>query len=319
VNLPYFLRLVCECLSLFLLVQIALTAVVASLARRALQHAAVMRAPRAATLLLGLRLAPLGGAVLVVATLAVPSYLLFEPDADTEQVGFAGIALAALGAALAAVALVRAVGALVKSSRWVRESERRGAGQNLAGVPAVVVDAPQPVLALTGLIRPRLVVSRAVLEALSADQLEAAFQHECAHGRAHDNLKRLAIAMTPALPPFQRIFGELESGWARLIEWSADDRAVAGDAARPLALASALVCVSRLGVAPAAVPLTTSLMDAGQDLSARVERLLNASPVAREPRRSWVAAAAIAAGVVTVLIASPALHAVHSLLEELIH
>ena len=84
---------------------------------------------------------------------------------------------------------------------------------------------------------------------------------------------------------------------------------------------SALVRVSRLG-AVAAPALATSLVDAGQDLSARVDRLLNAAPsVVREERGlRWVATAILMGATISaVLVTTPALRVVHVLLEELIH
>jgi Zn-dependent protease with chaperone function len=276
---------------------------------------------RAAALLLGVRLAPWGGALLVVAALCVPSYLWLEPAADLEKVGPGALLLAGLAAGLGVLGLARGAHAVVKSARYARNCRRIGRVTTLGGLRATVIESPRVLLALTGLLRPRIVVSSAVLKALSPEQLEAAVRHERAHLSSRDNLKRLAVVMTPVLLPFRSVFLELECTWARVAEWAADDRAAAGDSGQPIALASALVRVSRLG-AVAAPALATSLVDAGQDLSARVDRLLNAAPsVVREEREHrWVTGAILmGVAVAAVLATAPALRVAHSLLEELIH
>src|SRR2546430_1176329 len=81
---------------------------------------------------------------------------------------------------------------------------------------------------------------RAILEALSAEQLAAALRHERAHRISRDNLKRLCILSAPDILPFLGGSAELERGWAKFAEWAADHAAADGNPDRSLSLAAAL-------------------------------------------------------------------------------
>ena len=61
------------------------------------------------------------------------------------------------------------------------------------GLPAFQVESAFPVVAVVGLFRPRLVIARTVLEACTPDELEAVLDHERAHIRHHDNIRRLLL------------------------------------------------------------------------------------------------------------------------------
>ena len=98
---------------------------------------------------------------------------------------------------------------------------------------------------------------------------------------------------------------------------------MAGDPDRSLSLAAALVAVARMGAPARPHVLATSLLADGEDLSARVDRLLGAVPPAEEPDASntlWTAGAAFLATGLAVVVAQPAaLYPVHCLLERLAH
>jgi hypothetical protein len=314
-TLAYGARLVFECLAALVLVQVVLAFAVSWSSARIITRASALPVRRAATLILAMRLAPLGGALVAMIALCLPSYLWLEPATDGEQVAWRGFALAALGAGLVVWAATRGIAVALKSSRWLREHSRGARAVTIAGTPAVVVESAHPVLALAGVLRPRLVISRCVLEALPPEQLEVAVRHERAHWNSRDNLKRLAIALAP-VPLWGRAFRELEHAWARLIEWSADDCAASDDAGARVTLASALVCVSRLGSPSRIAPLATGLMNAGEDLSTRVDRLLGAPEPKIAGRGNWRVICGAAVG----LAAMPwVLRIVHAALEELIH
>jgi len=304
VTLPYLARLVCLCFAVFFLAQLAVAALVGAFADRALARAERMPARSGARLLLGLRLLPTAAAVFVVAALCAPSYLRFEPEAAAEEVGWLCVSAAMLGVAVWATGLARAGRAAIRSARYLRTCQS-------------AVESDAPVLMLAGVVRPRLVVSRGVRQALTAEQFDAAMRHEQAHGVSRDNLKRLLMLLAPEPVPGFGALRRLEQGWSRMAEWAADDWAVEGSAERGLALASALLAVARMGRPRAAMPLATPLLADRDGLAERVERLL-AQPAPPERPRNTVAviAATVTAAAALIPLLLPS---VHRALEALAH
>jgi hypothetical protein len=186
-----------------------------------------------------------------------------------------------------------------------------------------VVEGSSPFLVLAGVLHPRLIISRPVVNALPSGQLAAALRHEQAHRASRDNLKRLLLLLAPDVFPGWRGFSGLERLWNRFTEWAADDEAVDGDSQRSLSLASALVRVARMGACPQTAPLVTSLLADNADLAERVERLLRAVPVEAisEPRSNGPMLAGLASTVLilTVMLQPATLSSVHRLLEYLTH
>jgi Zn-dependent protease with chaperone function len=321
-NGPYLLRLLCLCLASFFAVNAASGLLISFAARAAVRFAESMRARSAARFLFAARLLPCALGIGAVAALCVPSYLWLEPQASSERIGWACLALALLGAATWLVSFARVTRALVVSARFNRACQETGCDTLLQGESsqAVIVEKDAPLLALTGIFRPRLLVSQAVLRSLSAEELELALQHENAHRTSRDNLKRLFLLLAPAPVPLLRSFSSIERRWAKLSEWAADDEAVCGDSQRALSLAGALLRVARMGAPPRLSFLQTSLCANDRDLSARVERLLRVQPV---PAKSQSSARTLALGssfgmalCAGILLAWPAtLSLVHRLLE----
>jgi hypothetical protein len=299
-TIPYFARMACLCLAAFFLAHLALAAAAAALSPFVLRRASRMRPDAGARLLFAWRIAPAAAAGSIVAGLCAPAYLVFEPIAASERIAATCLAAAAAGAWVCAAGLLRGVRAAARSRQVAHSARQSG----------------RPLLALAGVFRPRLVVSPAVREALTADQLAVAVRHERAHGESRDNLKRLLILMTPDVLPFVRGPGAVERAWKRLAEWAADDRAVRGNRRRALSLAAALVAVARLGAAPWA-PLATHLLGDPADLAARVQRLLDRPSGGPVPSPVWPGALALSC------LAAAALQAplprVHELLEALAH
>ena len=319
-TVPYLARLLCLSLACYFLVHTALAAMVWATAGRAIRVAERLRPRDGARLLLALRLLPATLACVAVAGLCVPSFLWLEPSETAEEAGGACLVAALLGAAVWIAALGRASKAVAQSWRYTQICGQVARLDTVAdGSLAWVVEAEVPVLALTGVFRPRVVISRGLMEALDAEQLSAALRHEDAHRRSRDNLKRLALLLAPEILPGCRAFATLERAWARVTEWAADEGA-AGDARQRLALAEALVNVVRLGCAgmPAG-PLATTLLENPLDLEARVGRLLE-TPSSGDPGgRYWAAAAGcLAGGALAALLLQPGtLYSVHWLLEGL--
>jgi beta-lactamase regulating signal transducer with metallopeptidase domain len=188
----------------------------------------------------------------------------------------------------------------------------------------VLVEDEAPLLAMSGLLRPRLLISRGVLRVLSSEELDAALRHEHAHRISRDNAKRLLLLLAPDIFPFVRPLRLLEHSWSKFAEWAADDQAAAGDSCRALSLAAALVHVARMGAGPRLPFLSTSLLVGDGDLSARVDRLLRADsltlPPASKTRLGMGTTGFLLAGcLAALLLTPPALSSVHELLELLLH
>jgi hypothetical protein len=321
-TLPYVVRLLCLCLAAFFLVHLALGAMVSLLSPLATRQAERLGARRAAQFLLALRLFPVSMSLLVVAGLCAPSYLLLEPAATREEVGFGCLAAALFSLVCIAMAAVRCVRAARRSLGYVRYCQMVGRQTHLAGedTPVWIVEGSAPFLVLAGIANPRLIISRPVVNALPPLQLAAALRHEEAHRISRDNFKRLLLVLCPDLLPQWRGFGGLERAWSRVTEWAADDYAVAGDSSRSLSLASALVSVARMGACPQTAPLVTSLLADNQDLADRVERLLRETPAeAVEERGAQYAliGSALCVAAVALMLQPATLSSVHRLLEHL--
>ena len=309
-SFPYFARLMVLVLASFFLIHLALAVALSMMRHSAIRFAGRFRPRQATSVLLGLRLFPTVFAALVVAGLCVPSYLWLEPDAETEAVGLWCLLAAVLGAAVWTISISRGVRAVVKSIRQSRQYEQEG-----------IIEGP--IFALAGIIHPRLFISRDVLNALSDEQLSSALEHELAHRMSRDNLKRLLMLLVPDMVPFVRGMRAFDHAWAKFTEWAADDEAVNGNPDRSVTLASTLVQVARLGIAPQTLPLATSLLGADQDLSERVARLLGAQAPVAQPKRGTsavvVGAMAILFAVVSWSMVQPAtLSSVYRLLEQML-
>lgn len=325
---PYLARLLCLSFGSFFLVYLALSLPSFALARGAMRLSRRIPARLAARVLLALRLGPLVAALLTVVGLCLPSYLLLEPRASAERIGWVCLVSALTGAAVWAVALGRTLEALAGKRRDWRRCFRQGARLPAAAgrLPVHVVESEAPMLALAGIFRPRIVVSRGVLRVLSSEELRAAFDHEQAHGVSRDNLKRLLLLLAPDPLPFFPVLGALDRCWARAAEWAADDRAAAGDSRRSLSLAAALVRVARLGAPARPVPtlMATLAGSAAEELSTRVDRLLSPGPPLEGLGgllRVAVSGVALAASalLLALLLQPGMLDAVHRLLEHLVH
>jgi len=321
--------LLCISLATFFLVHLALGTVVSVIARPAVRLGERIRPHVAARWLLVLRLLPAAGAALVVVLVCLPSYLWLEPDVPDERVGFGCLAVALLGIALWGISLARGLRGAAGSRRFLRRCQRAGSRARLPGerADAWIVEGAAPLLALGGIVRPRLVISRGVMSALSAEQLAAALRHERAHWTARDNLKRLLILLTPGILPFAGSSRTLERGWRKFTEWAADDRAVAGNALRSFALAAALVRVARLTADAAQAPtlseLVLPLLGDGDQLSARVDRLLRVAPPGERshgpgPILTLTAILLVAGSLAVAVLQPAALYSVHLALECLV-
>jgi hypothetical protein len=279
----------------------------------------------AARLLFAVRMLPFTLTLFAVLAFCIPSYLWLEPEAAGEKVGFVCFLAAVLGAAIWTLAIVRVVHAVRGTARYLHRCERHGKPIEMPGetAPALLLKDKSPVLAVAGVLHPRLVISRRVMRGLTAEQIDAALSHERAHRASGDNLKRFFMLLAPDVLPFMRGFATLEQRWAKAIEWAADDQASAGDPRRALSLADALVKVAKMGNQPQLSYLASSLMADDHDLSERVDRLLRPQPIPDKPVKELIplvsgAGALMAASLMIVVLWPASLSVVHQALEQLV-
>jgi hypothetical protein len=323
--MPYLLRLVCLCLASFFIVHAAAAILVWIGAPAALRVAGHARPGFSAKFLFFFRMFPFALTVFLVLGFCIPSYLWLEPPTNGEKVGFACIGAAVLGAAIWMLSLFRVAFSLLRTSRYMMKCERDGQEVALDGEssPVLVLKREAPVMAVAGLVRPRLIVSNSVLHKLTPEQREAAFRHEQAHRASRDNLKRFLCLLAPDAFPFVSGFKKIERQWARYTEWAADDHAVNGDSERALSLAAALVSVAKLGTAHQPSYLLSSLVAEDEDLAVRVDRLLREQQYAEKPLAPLLQVArnvaVVVGGVVLAVVVWPgSLGSVHQILEKLV-
>jgi beta-lactamase regulating signal transducer with metallopeptidase domain len=322
-NFPYLQRLMCLCSASFFLVNGAVGLGALLFSRVAVRYAETRRASTAARFLFALRMAPYAFGLLIVWGLCVPSYFELEPVASAERIGLLCSALGLLGGTTWMISIARAARALAASRRYNRHCQltARETDAQKGSSRVLMVEDEAPLLAMAGLVRPRLLISRGVMRALSPEELDTALRHETAHRVSRDNFKRLVILLAPDIFPFVRCLRPLEHSWMRFAEWAADDDAVGGDLRRALWLAGALLHVARMGVRPRLSFLHISLVAGGEELAERVERLLHMEPSgprrASRPRPLIAGAGLLVASFVAVFLASPAtLSSVHQVLER---
>src|SRR5664279_5619263 len=323
--LPYYVRLLCLCLATFYVVHGLAWLLVRSTSAGAVRIAGTMRPRMASRFLFGLRIAPAAVTAFLVVGFCVPSYIWLEPDITSERVGWFCLLAAAIGAGAWIVSLVRAAISMVRTEQYLRlcRQDPQSGEASQEGAEVVVLHGASAVMAVAGVVHPKLVVSQTVLDALSDDQREAAFRHEAAHRTSRDNLKRLLVLISPDVLPFAGGLGRIERAWGTFTEWAADDEAVDGSQDRALSLASALVRVAKLGVHSAPGFVLSSLLDTDRDLETRVDRLLREPAYAEKPLQpvlAFLRTATLVIGSIaaTLLMWPGSLGNIHRLLEHLV-
>jgi hypothetical protein len=277
---------------------------------------------RTAALWFGLRVFASVAALAFVAGIFLPSYWLYEPRDVIEGFDVLLTAGALVTCFAIATGIVRGVSAWRNAARRTDAWMRRAQPLSLPGttIPAFAIDAEAPVLALVGVLRPRLLVTRGLIAALTPEELAAAVAHEIGHSQARDNLKRLVMRSVPDLLPVSASMRALERRWAASSEDGADRAAGEHDPRARCALASALLKVAKLRppVTPISEPICTLV--GGGDIASRVRRLLDdrAAVSAGTLRRTAAWAVALAASAAVLVSYPPLLRGVHEATEMLV-
>lgn len=316
----YQLRLLLQCLNTAFFVHLLFSFCIALLAQRIIYLADRMRPAAGARLLFLFRLLPLAAALYAALTITLPSYVRLETNRASELVGPGAILLSICAVLVIVRPVVRSAIALFNSLALVNRVKRHAQPTALSSEKIWISSDSIPRVAVAGLLRSRVVMSRAALGLFSAEQLEMVLRHEKAHQRSGDNLRRLFWLLLPDAIPFFSFAASLEQAYKRLIEWAADDFASAGDTRKSTALAAALVAFTRYQTRASNCALVTFLGDDSAALRRRVDRLLNhrCNRVSEAAIAPWLALAT--AGVVCLTAGHFAnLLDVHELLEFLSH
>ena len=271
--------LLCICLTLSALLAVnAVASALAGVAWRAL-------APRVqgwdacarARLLFALRVSPPAAAALLAFALVVPAYILHEPADSGESVGVRLLMLACASAAGVLLACWRVLQTWSATRRLVRDWMRRAETFEFEGVrvPAFRIRHSFPVIAVIGVLRPRLFVASQVFDALTPEELAAALAHERGHVEGFDNLKRALLQAGEDALLHAPLGRSLRREWQRESEMAADEFAAAAGPAVALDLASAIVKISKLVPRGARPTLPVGAQLLGEDgTSRRVRNLL---------------------------------------------
>lgn len=280
-----------------------------------------------------LRTFPIVVGIICVSFLLVPAYIEHEPRDGHEPVSVKLAIIACASGLGLALALWRGLAAWRATSRlnsdWLRHAEPIDLPQ--VNIPSYRIQHQFPVIAIVGVVQPRLFIADQIFASLKREELIAAIEHEAGHVVANDNFRRgLMRACRDALVmiPSGRL---LDTAWIEASEAAADEYAAGRGRRVALDLASALVKIARLvpaGVKPA-MPAGAFLIGTEEvsGVKARVRRLMQLADekgarggralISRLPL--WIPIA------LTILIAAIAanephvLSTVHSLIEESVH
>jgi Zn-dependent protease with chaperone function len=258
--------------------------------------------------------APTGIAAALALFVVLPAFILFEPPHDGERVGLLVTLAAAFGAWHVGRVVARALRMLRVSRALTEEWASRSTPVSSSpwGLPAFVVDADFPIVAVAGLVRPRLYVDRRVLAACSTDEIDAIAAHERAHVVHRDNMRRLIIAACEGSSSIAA------TAWRQAAEHAADARA-ADSSRRALDLASALLKLARLTPGPSLERAAVSTVHDGGSLETRVRLLLDGRPAVAAPAPpSGPRMLAFGLAAATIVSVPGVLGSVHRLAEALI-
>jgi Zn-dependent protease with chaperone function len=251
-----------------------------------------------ARLLFALRVTPPAAAAALAFALVIPSYLLYEPpDNSGERVGTKLLALACVSAAGVVLAGWRVARTWLATRRLARDWMRHAQPVEVGGVqvPAYSFRHKFPVIAVIGVLRPRLFIASQVFEALSREEMAAALSHERGHVEARDNLKRALLQAGEDALLHAPLGRGLRRAWQRESEMAADEFAAAAGPAAALDLASAIVKISKLvpaGTRPTMPAGAHLLGDCEGGASQRVRNLLRLASAPQNVRalrrlRAW--------------------------------
>jgi hypothetical protein len=272
-----------ETLCLVLAAVYALTCILLSIGVALSWRAGLERRRSSPGELLTLRLLPSVGAAALTLTVALPAFLLHEPHHQAEPAGPLLLVLALFAPGAAAHAMVRGWRAWTATRALLRRCGRLARYDERAEGSIDIVDVSEPVAAVVGVWRPRILAAECVRAACSDEEFRQVIAHEAAHVSAHDNVKLLVQIMSPDALAWMPAGTALTERWRAATEFQADARASGCDPHKRVALASALLKVARLSSGAEHHSLALSMPVAVDDVAGRVRELLAPVPLAHRP------------------------------------
>jgi len=288
-----------------------------------------------AEILFVMRIGPPVIAVVALAALMIPSYLIYEPHKTEEFVSWKLGTLAAVSAVGVVLAVWRGVRSWLATHSLLNEWLASSTPIQLAGidVPTFVVQQRFPIIAVVGALRPRLFIADQVLESLSEEELAAAIAHECGHLAAHDNFKRSVMRISRAALLLIPCGRSLDRAWSEASESAADEHAAQRSSIVALNLASALVRIAKMipkGHQPVMPSSVSAFLSGDEDtprVKVRVSRLVELAST--DPRllvssarlvrfMPWLALAALVIAGISVESRPQVLAAVHAFVEQIV-
>ena len=277
--------------------------------------------------LFAFRIVPFASATLLALGLALPAFLWLEPRRTEEAPDLYLVASACLSLLVIAVIAVRLYRTVSATNRIVREWQCNGTRlSHPSSIPLFRVETSATVFAATGILAPKVFVGRDALACLTREELEAAIEHELAHIRSWDNLKRAILSVT-RLPKYFQSLNSIDAVWSQAAEALADEAAL--NRTSTLALGTAIVKIARLhntrriGIAALHPATAISHLVTGQvsTMEPRLARLrdLMQSDVTPAKHRAWslwLTVACVVLGYMTLLPA--ALSLTHRIMEDLV-
>ena len=264
------------------------------------------------------RLAPVLGGLASVAVVG-GVYWRLEPRDTSETAGPLLLLLAAASAVMPLAGCARLAEAVRRTRACVRLAracgQRPPAGSGFAGW---ILDTPAPVAALVGILSPRILLSRRIVDTCSTAEVDLIVRHEKAHLRRRDNLVRALLESLPDPLTFTSEGRRLVDAWAAATEQAADDEAAGADMAARADLAAALVRVAGLADDRPSFAISGPAFYEGEHLERRVHRLLQ-PPIADRRRGSGVILLALAGcGIAAVVFTDAAATSIHDVMESVV-
>jgi Zn-dependent protease with chaperone function len=297
-------------LAAYALASLLLSAVVAVACRAGLE-----RALSASGDFLALRLLPSAGAGLFGLTIVMPAFLMNEPPHEFETAGPLLLTLVLFALLMFGDGLRRGRRAWVAAERFLKETGAVGRWSAADGCRVDVLEVQDPIVAVVGGWRPRIVAARRVVAECSPEEFRQVVAHEAAHVSARDNLKRLLLVASPDALAWLPVGAAVAERWRIAAEFEADERATGADPRKRIALAAALVKVARLSAGVVRSRPTLSMTVAVDDVEGRVRQLLAPSPGIRGRTRIKGLAACV---LLLPVAAVPSYGLLHRIIEALV-